>query len=239
MTWGQLLVVYLMIGCGVAVAVYLSAQVRAAERAFQVATALVFWPLYLPLLLSQNRDEEPGSASGAVAVVPERDELARAIAQVDAELEGAMRSLDGWAEGVLARERDRLQELRAAWNLQAERIREMDRLLARLATENSVELPGDTSLPATDERLRTSKQAVRANWGRLRQVRDKSFHDLLATLAWVRELVSMIHLAKFTGAPAARAEELVAQIAATVEGLSTLTAGTESLPGPGALKTAN
>jgi len=39
-------------------------------------------------------------------------------------------------------------------------------------------------------------------------------------LAWVRELVSMIHLAKFTGAPASRAEEIVAQIAAAVEGLS-------------------
>jgi len=36
----------------------------------------------------------------------------------------------------------------------------------------------------------------------------------------VRELVSMIHLAKFTGAPASRAEELVAQIATAVEGLS-------------------
>jgi hypothetical protein len=33
----------------------------------------------------------------------------------------------------------------------------------------------------------------------------------------------MIHLAKFTGAPASRAEELVAQIAATVEGLSEVT----------------
>jgi hypothetical protein len=33
----------------------------------------------------------------------------------------------------------------------------------------------------------------------------------------------MIHLAKFTGAPASRAEELVAQIAAAVEGLSDLT----------------
>jgi hypothetical protein len=45
----------------------------------------------------------------------------------------------------------------------------------------------------------------------------------MATLVWVRELVSMIHLAKFTGAPASRAEELVSQIAAAVEGLSQLT----------------
>ncbi|MGD9856866.1 MAG: hypothetical protein AB7U20_18110 [Planctomycetaceae bacterium] len=43
--------------------------------------------------------------------------------------------------------------------------------------------------------------------------------DLMSTLAWVRELVTMIHLAKYTGAPASRAEELVTQIAAAVEGL--------------------
>ena len=45
------------------------------------------------------------------------------------------------------------------------------------------------------------------------------FDDLLATLAWVRELVTMIHLAKFSGSPASRAEELVSQIATAVEGL--------------------
>ena len=42
----------------------------------------------------------------------------------------------------------------------------------------------------------------------------------MATLAWIRELVSMMHLAKFTGAPASRTEELMAQIAAAVEGVS-------------------
>jgi hypothetical protein len=46
------------------------------------------------------------------------------------------------------------------------------------------------------------------------------YADLIGTLAWVRELVTMIHLAKFSGAPPARAEELVAQIAAAVQGLS-------------------
>ncbi len=54
-------------------------------------------------------------------------------------------------------------------------------------------------------------------------ISERTLEDLLGTLAWVRELVSMIHLAKFTGAPASRAEELVAQIAAAVEGLSALT----------------
>jgi hypothetical protein len=44
--------------------------------------------------------------------------------------------------------------------------------------------------------------------------------DLLGTLAKVRELATMIHLARYTGAPAARAEELVEEIAAAVAGLS-------------------
>jgi hypothetical protein len=54
--------------------------------------------------------------------------------------------------------------------------------------------------------------------------------DLVGTLAWVRELVTMIHLARFSGAPAARIEELVAQIAAAVEGLSEVSAWREPAP---------
>ncbi len=46
----------------------------------------------------------------------------------------------------------------------------------------------------------------------------------MGTLAWVRELVTMIHLAKFTGTPASRAEELVVQIAAAVKGISEVSA---------------
>jgi hypothetical protein len=143
--------------------------------------------------------------------------MAGAISQVEAELQAALGSLDGWAEDVLAREKDRLAELRAAWTAQAERIREMDRLLA---------VPESVPEPLTDtinDRLRHSQEARRQNLDRLRQVRRRAYDDLMGSLAWVRELVSMIHLAKFTGAPAARAEELVAQIAAAVEGLSAVT----------------
>lgn len=52
--------------------------------------------------------------------------------------------------------------------------------------------------------------------------------ERIATLASVRELVSMIHLAKFTGEPASRADELVTQIAAAVEGLSEVATWSES-----------
>jgi hypothetical protein len=215
----QLLLLHLMAGVGVAVAVYLTSRSRRrSERWFGVLTALVFWPLYLPLLLARRGEPRRGAAPQPAAG---QDELAVAIAQVDAELEGALQSLGGWAEDVLARERDRLGELRGVWTTQAERIREMDRLLARPEYGEAAAAWVAGPLGAEGSaRLRHSQEVIQQNLDRLRQVRERALLDLLGTLAWVRELVSMIHLARFTGAPAARAEELVAQIAAAVDGLA-------------------
>ena len=123
---------------------------------------------------------------------------------------------------MLAHETDRFRELSTAWRAQAGRIREMDRLLAR-ADPPDPEARPPVSGPEASDRCRQSEQTRRANLARLRQVRSRAYEDLMGTLAWVRELVSMIHLAKFTGAPASRAEELVAQIAAAVEGISAVT----------------
>jgi hypothetical protein len=98
----------------------------------------------------------------------------------------------------------------------------MDRLLARAEPANHDPMTGFSG-PGISVRCRQSEQTRRANLDRLRQVRSRAFDDLMGTLAWVRELVSMIHLAKFTGAPPSRAEELVAQIAAAIEGISAVT----------------
>lgn len=220
---GQLLVLYLLAGSGVATAMYLLPASRT-RSALQSALALLFWPMFLPVLLARLADEKDNEP----AAPPPSDEMAQAIARVDAELEGALRSLDGWAEVVLVREKDRLQELRAAWTHQAQRIREMDQILARLEHEGSRDPLAASQ--AICERVQTSQEVVRVNLQRLQSVRARSFQDLLATLAWVRELVSMIHLAKFTGAPASRAEELVAQIAAAVDGLSAVTWQDEAYP---------
>ncbi len=211
---GQTLLMYFIVGIAVAVAVYLADAAKSgAERGFRVATAIPFWPLYLPLLLTRAQPAVEERAPPA----PRADEMTAAIAQVDAELDAALGSLDGWAEDVLAREKGRIRELRAAWTAQAERVREMDRLLAQ--PEGSGSLPSALTADAS-ERLRHSQRARQQNLERLRRVRQRAYDDLMSMLAWVRELVSMIHLAKFTGAPASRAEELVAQIAAAVEGLS-------------------
>jgi hypothetical protein len=76
-------------------------------------------------------------------------------------------------------------------------------------------------------KARESENVRRENIRQLHTIRKRMHADLIGTLAWVRELVTMIHLAKFSGAPAARAEELVAQIAAAVQGLSEVSAWRE------------
>ncbi len=84
----------------------------------------------------------------------------------------------------------------------------------------------DTRAPRGRRRATAAARASRPvarTWPGSARFADRAYEDLMGTLTWVRELVSMIHLAKFTGAPASRAEELVAQIAAAVEGISAVT----------------
>jgi hypothetical protein len=211
---------YLLIGACVAAALYLNDEQRTGrERSFRAISALFFWPLFVPLLLDRSAGCEMTSRETAPTAA---DSLARAIEQVEAELDAALGSLDGWAEEALADEGRRLQELRGAWRFQADRIRQLDSLLAASKLEVPDPLTPDTpglSASATDRRLR-SDHARAENIRRLQELRGRLLDDLLGTLAWVRELVTMIHLAKFSGAPASRAEELVSQIAAAVEGLS-------------------
>jgi hypothetical protein len=216
---------YLLIGVAVAAAVAIGRDERGqTERIFRIATALFFWPLYIPLLLDRPARPRSGPPPQKHPDEPP-DQFDVAIAQVEAELETALDSLDGWAENVLAREQDRFAELRSAWRLQAERIRALDRLLAVQNSERAE--TGDESASEIHStgalRRRQSEQARRENLDRLHGVRQQLHDDLLGTLAWVRELVSMIHLAKFTGAPASRAEELVSQIATAIQGLSEVT----------------
>lgn len=220
----QSILLYLLVGGGVAVALFITDRHRSAgERTFVVVSALIFWPIFLPILLAQRAGPPP--------ILPEshraRDEMDKAIDQVDADLSKALASLEGWAGGALAGEGMRIQELRHAWSALADRIREMDRLLCTPETTTELDairpMGAEELSAAAQERLRRSDEIRRQNLQRLRLVRRRAYEDLMGTLAWVRELVSMIHLAKFTGAPAARAQELVAQIAAAVEGLSEVT----------------
>src|SRR6202011_2742512 len=116
---GPTLVLYAVVGIGVAIAVYLSGKRGdSADVWFRVATALPFWPLYIPVLLTRapalaHARASSGHGQGHGLGQGEVDDMSAAISQIDFELEAALDSLDGWAEDVLAREKDRIRELRA------------------------------------------------------------------------------------------------------------------------------
>jgi hypothetical protein len=199
---------YLLAGAGVAAAVYLTATTERWERCFQVASAVAFWPLYVPTLLSRPVPLPPSP-------VTTDDDLARRIADADAELDAALESLAGWADDLRARQHDRLQEMRATWSIQAERIRAMDRLLCRHDHDEAI-TTGDVILPAS-QRLRGSQEMVRQNLEALRQIHERTRQDLLETLAGARELASTLQLARFSGATPEQAEELFAHFPSSRE----------------------
>lgn len=225
------LLFYALIGSAVGVAAHLSLEASSrAQRWLFTLTAVVFWPFYVPALLQRPtaenaRSGEPIGASpppGAQSAVA--DELSAAIRQVETELDLALVSLGGWSDAVLAREQHRFQELRGAWRAQADKIRDLDRILNALTPADKSAVDPAPSGERAGQRVAGSLRARQANIGRLAALRDRLHADLMNTLAWVRELVTMIHLAKHTGAPASRAEELVVQIATSIEGLSEVAA---------------
>jgi hypothetical protein len=213
MNFAESIVFYLVIGLAVGIAALAVSTGGVWRRFVGAAAAVVFWPLFLPLLLTAGRE---GAAQPTERNCQARDPLAAHISQVNRELCAALASLDGWAEVALAHERLRITELKRTWDMQAERIREMETLLSQADWKS----PSTSALSADGDALSRSEQARREHFGRLQAMCSDARRDLLSTLAWVRELAAMIHLAKFSGAPASRAEELVSQIAAAVEGLS-------------------
>ena len=224
MTLGSSVVLYLMIGVGVAGALLLRRDGRGASGALQLATGCLFWPLYVPVLLAARTSDASGLRSELLANhATESDPLHREIARVESELDRALQTLDGWAGEALPWEGARFDELKQAWRLQAERIGELSELLDVTNEETSgtgQEGSPEPSVHGAENRKRQSETARRENIERLRELHQRMQDDLRGNLAWVRELVTLIHLAKYTGAPASRAEELVGQIAAAVEGLS-------------------
>ncbi len=113
MTFAATMIFYHLIGFGVATAVFLSdSRQGRLLPAFRLATAVVFWPLYLPIVLSGTRS---GTHTEAARSQVDRDTMFQAISRVEAELETALASLDGWVEDVLAHEAGRFHELSTAW----------------------------------------------------------------------------------------------------------------------------
>src|SRR5262245_10568989 len=99
----ETIIFYLFFGCGIAAAVALARDGGGRrERLFRTVSSLLFRPLYLPTLLDRPGRPAPPQESPSAPAANPADSFARAIAQVEAELETALDSLDGWAENVLA-----------------------------------------------------------------------------------------------------------------------------------------
>jgi hypothetical protein len=207
------LLIYFLIGAGIALAVYVSDMARTPiQRCFQTAACLVFWPLFLPLVLQKGPVHRPAPARA----LPPGDELSKAIAQVDAELANALRSVSG-CNGVEGDISERLGELRLHWQSQGERIREMDCLLA----QPEYTVPNDAiqadrpivrdGAPCHD-RLGCGLNGMGAIAERLRKARDEAHANLIDSLARVRQLAALLQLARFTGEPARESAELLRQI---------------------------
>lgn len=200
---------YGLVGAGVAVALCLSDSTGPRhERWFRVLTAFLFWPLYLPLLLRPTSLSLPTTQPSAEP----SDELAVQIAQVESELGLALQSLNTGTDAPLKPEHDVIGQLQSAWRMQAERIRELDRLLAQPAFMEPIPAGSET------ERAAQSEQSRQQNLALLRAIRHQMHQNLLGTLAGVRELVTRIHLAKYTGSPTT--SELIAQFTAAISRLS-------------------
>ncbi len=83
MTFAATMIFYHLIGFGVATAVFLSDSRQGRLAAvFRLATAVVFWPLYLPIVLSGAR---PSAQTEVAPSQVDRDTMFQAIAQVEAE----------------------------------------------------------------------------------------------------------------------------------------------------------
>src|SRR5687767_294285 len=119
MNFATTLLFYVLVGAAVAGAILLrNDRVSRGDRLFRAATAFLFWPIYLPLLLQNASPRHVLQTVGSPSAGTPADELSEAIARVEAELDLALGSLDGWSGGVLAREQDRFAELRSAWRQQ-------------------------------------------------------------------------------------------------------------------------
>jgi hypothetical protein len=202
---GPTLVLYGLVGGGVAVAHYLTDSFRPpAERYWRIASAFLFWPFYLPILLAR---------AGSPPVSSE-DRLEQTIHIVEAELDAALAGLVDSVQ-ITDEQRRRIDQLGNAWRAMAGRIRDMDRLLS--SWDDTQAEPSST----LEMRVRQSLASRQQNLERLRQIRQRAEVDLLASMASVRELVSRLQLTRFTDAPTGQAEELLAEIAAALDRLST------------------
>ena len=206
------LIFYGVIGSGVSVAVLASNSERSLlQRLFLAMTAILFWPIYLPVLLSGKQTD-----AATLHNQQPQDELSGLVIQVELELDAALIEFDGWGQETFDYQRELTRELKDAWQAQVDRIRELERVLSQSTQNRDSEFEPE----AVSARVAESEKARRDNFQHLDDVRHTAREELMSSLACVRELVSIIHLSRFTDDSAARADEIASQLAAAVRSFS-------------------
>ena len=132
MSLGASLLLYLLMGSGVAVAVGVAGG---EQRLFRIVCALFFWPLFVPMLLAGPRTT---TDLPTPRLDRSNDELTQAITQADADLHLALDSLPAYLPHLKA---GRVRALAVA-------SRERSRVMPELPTMAQAGVPGVIS--ATD-----------------------------------------------------------------------------------------
>ncbi|MCB9759840.1 MAG: hypothetical protein H6739_08405 [Alphaproteobacteria bacterium] len=197
----ELLVVYLMIGAGVALAWSRSGKEGA-------AWAVGLWPLFVPALLVR---EAPPSPPPVLRTGGWGDRIAAAIGA----LEAALGAWDALPERSVCE-----QSLRAAsrgLGALAERHAQLDGVLS--TPENSLERLA-VELEAAPVGARPLVEARLGNVQHLHRLREEAREELERALAGLADLSTRVHLARFTGHDAREVAAQLARLAAAVDGAS-------------------
>lgn len=202
----ELLAVYLVLG--VVVAATWTRAMRLRRRPVQIVTLMgtvLFWPLFVPLLLSPPPERPtpvPSSQDG---------ELSGALQVVEQTLDAAMLGLRNHEAPGLAPVLTRIPGVVDALTAQTRTVDQMAALIeSRQSARNDVTGP-----------LRSAHEAGTT---RLRALHDLRRTETLRALTRLEELAGMVQLARFAERPARGAPVLTHQIAATVEALGDLVA---------------
>jgi hypothetical protein len=220
------LVLYLIAGVAVAVAVYLSGDdQRPSQGLPSLILAVPLWPFFVPILLAGR--STPHGQSSPQSKRTAGDPLSASIDQVQTELDVALKTLGGWAPDVAEKHVGSVGLCGEAWATRYGDLEEMDRILstleASLPSAYSTNITPDSSHLSRDpaDLVKPRQEARRHNIQTLRELRGRAYEQLVDSLLRVRELISTIHLLRFTGASASRADELVCAI----EGIAKALAG--------------
>lgn len=223
----ETLIVYTIIGLVVATAMALSnPQTSPLTRLATMTSHTLLWPFFAPVLLGKPDNNAPvHNAIRTPQTPPWTDTRIR-----DAErgLLAALARLDGIAEEVIAPHTESVKNLTRSLAKMDERAREMDELLrspefdknnAQIALAALIEHTGEHDSQSCDTRIESIRARIR-NIERLQTMRERTRTDIERAVLKMEEMSSQILLLRFADCPETDMANLIAEISATVDGLS-------------------